>query len=113
MFIFAYLFKNSSDWQIWRLYCVGGRCLQTGGNVSTTVCDLHEVFQRVHKESRKIIRQIGHFPLYNNNKNVKGDKLTYSHDYYALAYKQQLGDKQNWVVDGLTKFVGIKETQFW
>ena len=30
------------------------------GDVSTTVCDLHDVFQRVHKESRKIIGQIGH-----------------------------------------------------
>ena len=30
------------------------------GNVSTAVCDLHEVFQRVHKESGKIIGQIGH-----------------------------------------------------
>ena len=28
-------------------------------NVSTVVCDPHEVFQRVHKESKKIIGQIG------------------------------------------------------
>ena len=44
------------------------------------------------------------------HKNIKGDKLTYGHDFYTQAYKQQLEDNQNWIVKGLIKLVGIKET---